>query len=814
MNFPKQVLKADIDPAWLLRIFTIIPVVLILLAGGCAIWIYFFALSLLPQSQSLVETPGLSAEVQVVRDENGIPGIIGQNQQDVAQVFGYVMAQDRLWQMDYLRRAGQGRLAEILGRDFLARDQLMRAMSLDCGNLYEKEKLGDREREWLDKFVLGINQYIAAHADKRPLEFSLLDYHPRRVTTEDLMSIILALAWESSPATKVDPVLIQLLGRLGKERGLDLFPSDPAASSPLIVSGLAGWSPQGLLFSLPSREEDFAGCPGFQGGCEWAVGPGSTRSGKPMIACSAYQVLCAPGFWYRARLVAGDMRLSGSFIPGVPVALAGTNGHVGWGSISTPIDDADLYVERLDCDQGNIFWRVDRPKRMRLANEVFRVRGRSPVTRTIRLTDHGPIVSDVRNSRALSLRWTAARGLGLVQSFFALNRASDGRSLRASLTMLKSPCLSVVWADEKGHCGVQTAGLAPVRPRGSDGIVPMPAWTGVHEWVGFVPFEDLPSVTDPDSGIAVVSDGRPGGANYPFFLSCYWSADSRADRVRRLLGQTHEHYRESFQRILSDTVSPLAQELTPVIVHAMEPEASPRGAESAALGLLSSWDHDMKGGSPGAAVFGLTYCSLVNDLLLAQLGEQMYDRFTAYRPMVSRLVFKVFVQKRSTWITDKRAQAMLRVSFKKAVALGTKLMGRNPKKWQWGKILRAELRHPLTERSRFLEVLYDVGPISYRGSGDTVDYSGWSMSHPFRLLEGVSLKQIADMTEPPQVSEISPLGVSGHFFSPHYKDQTREWLQGRLLRDTFAAGDIQKRGSSTVVFRPIHQPVVSMSQQP
>lgn len=813
MNFPKHVLKADIDPAWLLRVFTVIPVVLILLAGGCAVWIYFFVLSLLPQSQSLVETPGLSANVQVVRDENGIPGIIGRAQEDVAQVFGYVMAQDRLWQMDYLRRAGQGRLAEILGPDYLSRDRVMRAISLSSGNLCEKEKLDEREGAWIERFVLGVNQYIATHADKRPVEFSLLDYHPRPFTPEDLMSIVLGLAWESSPAPKVDPVLIQLLGRLGKERALDLFPSDPAALPTLVVSDLTGWTPRGPLFSLSRKGLDFPVFPGWRGGCAWAVGRNNTRSGKPMTACSAYQVLSAPGFWYRARLIADDLHLSGAFIPGAPVALAGTNGNVSWGSISTPVDDADLYIERLDSDQGDTFWRVDRSRRMRLANEVFRVRDRSPVTDTVRLTDRGPIVSDARDSKALSLRWTATRGLGLIRSFYALNRASDGMGIRRSLITLKSPCMNVVWADEKGHCGAQTAGLIPIRPRGSDGIVPMPAWTGVHEWLGFVPFEDLPSVTDPESGIAVVSNGRPGGADYPFFVSCYWSADSRADRARRLLGQTREHYRESFQRILSDTVSPLAQELTPIIVQAVKRNAGTSSAEAAALELLSSWDQDMEGGSPAAAVFGLTYHVLVKDLFLTQLGEEMYEGFTDYSPLVSRLIQRIFIQKQSPWILSKDAEAVLQGSFRKAVALGTKMMGRDPKKWQWGEILRAELRHPLTERSKFLEVLYHVGPMEYRGSEDTIDCSGWSLSQPFRVLEGVSLRQVSDMTDPPQVSGISSLGTSAHFFSTHYKDHTREWLRGRLIRDTLATADIRKAGCSEVIFKPTHQPVVSLSQQ-
>lgn len=810
MNVLKQFLKADIDPAWLLRIFTIIPVVLILLGGGAAVWIYFFALSLLPQTDTHVETPGLSAEVQVMRDGNGIPGIIGKTEEDVALVLGYVMAQDRLWQMDYLRRAGQGKLAEVFGPAYLERDYLMRSLSAACGNLVEREELGERERTWLHKFVTGINRYIATHTKKRPVEFSFLEYQPLPFTPEDVMSIVLGLAWESSYASRVDPLMTRILGHLGREKALQLFPTDPAAPEPLIVSDLIGWEPRGPLFSPAGGWRDHERFPGFRGGCAWAVGPQITRSGKPMTACSTYQVLSAPGFWYRARLVAGDLRLSGVFVPGVPVAMAGTNGQVSWGSISTPVDDADLYIERMDTDEAESFWRVDRPVKVRLSNEAFRIRDRSMVTRTMKFTDHGPLVSDVRNSKALSLRWTAAHGLGLVRSFYWLNRAPDGNGLKNSLTMLKTPCLEIVWADEKGNWGAQTAGLVPIRPRGSDGIVPMPAWTGVHDWVGFIPFADLPSSNNPSAGMAVVADGRPGGDGYPYFVSCYWSPDSRADRVRLLLEQGSPHFRESFQRILNDTVSPLAQSLCPVILKAIEREGTKSAQEEEARKILSVWDHDMKRDSAGAALFALTYRSFVKELLWTPLGEELFQGFTAFGPAVSRLVTKVFLSGQKAWICDRDPQSILTKGFREAVHQGTRLLGADPKHWQWGEIHRAEFRHPLTERSRFLEILYDVGPISYRGSEDTIDYSVSSPTYPYRVMEGVSLKHVTDMTDPPMVSSISPLGSSAHFFSTHYKDQTRAWLGGRSLGDPLAVSDIQKTRSSAILFKPSRQPAVTM----
>lgn len=810
MSFSRNILKADIDPVWLLRIFTVIPVVLILLAGGGAIWIYFFVLSLLPQGQSVVETPGLSSDVRVVRDPYGVPGIIGEREEDVALVLGYVMAQDRLWQMDYLRRAGQGRLAEILGQDYLESDHLIRTMTAGKQEVYSASRLGKRERKWVEHFVRGINAYLGSHARKPPVEFSLLEYRPRPFTPDDVMSISLALAWYSSPGARIDPVMTSLLATLGKNRALVLFPTDPAASTPFVTSDLNGWTPEGGLFSGRLHAPLPFQFPGLRGGCAWAVGPGRSRSGKPVVASSMYQVLTAPGFWYRARMAAGDFQLSGSFVPGVPVALAGSNGKVSWGSTLAYADDADLYIERLDSDDPSTYWRVDRPRKIRQINETYGIRGRSKISKSIRLTETGPLVSDVLKGKALSLRWTARQGLGLVDTFFAVNRATAGKEARSALKSLISPCLNVVWGDSRGDFGVQTAGLIPVRPQGSDGIVPMPAWTGTYDWIGYIPFEELPAESNPTEGFAVVADGRPGGTNYPFLVSCYWNDNTRQSRIESLLEAGKEHFRESIQKIQGDTRSSLAESLAPAILKAFDGEAPRNESERNALRILGSWDYCMTQDSAAAAVFALVYQSLLDEVFRAPMGEDLYSRFTSNLPLASRAIRKIILGNGESWLGHENPRSVLKTSFQKAVSRGCSLMGSDPAKWAWGHIHSAEFRHPLTARSRFLESLYHVGPVPLSGSDDTIDLAGWYPSHPFSVVDGVSLRQVADLTDPPQVYGMSPMGASAHFFSPHYKDYTTAWLSGRSFRDPIQPADIQKSGFSPVLFKARDHAAFSM----
>lgn len=808
VNWLKALQKIDIDKVWLLRIFTVIPIALILMAGAGVLWIYFFALSLLPESRSVVETSGIAADVRVVRDANGIPGIIGEREEDVGFVLGYVMAEDRLWQMDYLRRAGQGKLSEIMGSDYVDRDHLARVATAGRKSPEYPGNLSQSERTWIEKFVQGVNKYITSHSGKLPVEFSLLDYRPALFSPDDVFSVLQGIAWESSVAARFDPIMARIFGRLGKDKALELVPGDPAAPHPFAASELVGWEPKGIMFSGRGQRH-FGTLPFLQGGCAWIASGSKTRGGKPLVSSVIYQPLTAPGFWYRVRLVTGNVHISGAFIPGVPVAIAGSNNRVSWGCVPASADDADLFVEKLDAGH-NHYWRIDRWRKVEEINERYRLKGRATVSKPIMLTETGPIVSDIHKDSALSLRWTGRDGTGLFATLYALNRSRNGKDVESASRQLVTPCMNVAWGDEDGNCGIQWAGLVPVRPPGSDGRIPMPAWTGVHDWGGFFSSRDLPSVTNPRDGFCVVAGGRPGGSNYSLFASCYWETEARSDRIREMLAKNADHTKESFQAVQTDTLSPLAREIVPTILKAVAAKVSNDQTETEAAKILSSWDFQMNRESAGAAIFALFYRTLVEELLLPQLGEDLYEDFTSLPALPDRLVREIFVNKKQHWLVKYSPEELLYRSFHKAVARGKSAMSADPKKWQWGDIHKAEFRHPLATRSRFLESLYDVGPITLSGGQDTINRAGWSQSHAFRVQDGVSLRQISDMGQPPELFSGIPMGSSAHFFSTHYKDQLSSWVAGRPSRDPLQTADISKSGFNAVVFKSRQTGAVSM----
>jgi penicillin G amidase len=419
-------------------------------------------------------------------------------------------------------------------------------------------------------------------------------------------------------------------------------------------------------------------------------------------------------------------------------------------------------------------------------------------------------VSEADKSRALSLRWTGREGLGLYPALYSLNRARNRAELERSLSLLIAPCLNVAWANGEADFGIQLAGKVPLRPPGSDGILPMPAWTGIHDWGGFVPFKELPAWINTTEGYCVAADGRPGGKDYPFFVSCYWYDADKSARIKELLEESDVHQPESFQRIQCDSLSPLARDFVPILLKSFKGNDKGNQSEEEAARILRTWDFQMGGESAAAAIFGLFYQALVQELFLEPLGESLYAGFTGYPPLASRVMKRIFLEDQTDWIEGVKPQQLLRKSFQKAVTRGQGLMGSDPKKWKWGEIHTAEFRHPLAVRSKFLEALYQVGPIPISGASDTINFAGWSQAHPFHVPAGMSLRQVVDMTQPAQVAGASPMGASAHFFSAHYKDQTRAWLSGRSFRDPVQTADIRKSGFNTVIFKPVPPGSISL----
>jgi penicillin amidase len=794
--------RIDLDDAQLEKLFTVIPVAIIVLAGLASLWIYFSVAALLPEAQTVVNLPELNSKVTVVRERNGVPTIIAESQEDLAIVFGYVTAQDRLWQMDYLRRLGQGSLAEILGRDYLVTDQIMRAIGQSRESQDELSHLDHAETVWLEKFIHGINSFMLLHKDRTPVEFSLLDYQPAPFSKEDITGIMRALAWESSLAARLDPLFNRLVGKMDAAVRRDLLPSDPVAPQTPIPSDLIGWEPKGLLFDQFRGDKLRRSALGLKGGCGITLAPKLSRSSNALLAGMIYQELSAPGYWYRAKLSCPDFHLVGAFVPGVPVALSGSNKRMSWVSVPCPVDDLDLYIEYIDSDNASRYFRGEGWRKIEQKREKFTVKGGSKLEKILMRTDTGPVVSDVENGRAISMKWAGQDGTGLFKSMFEVNRASNENDLASALAALKTPALQVVWADTQGNIGIQLAGKVPIRHHDSNGIIALPAWTGIHSWQGYVPYAEMPSTKNPETGYLVAADGRPGGQDYPYLFSCYWFNDPRQVRISELLGNASELDPQGVTRLLGDVYSHSASKFTPVILKEIDEQDNYNRQEKAAAQLLREWDFLMTKESSAAAIFALFYQNLGEAVLAHSVGRDVYAQLCRYPDLVSFLIKRQLLDLDQDKADARAVRGLIANSFRAAVGQGQRLLGDVPPKWKWGDLHKINFHHPLAVRSSFLEALFDVGPIAEGGSGDSIRMAAWCPTGSFRTLSGVTLKQVAEMSSAPTVMTSVPLGNSGHFFSSNYKNELMDWINGRSIRDKVTVGEDAPNVSQSIIFRP------------
>ena len=556
----------------------------LLVASGMFVWV----MSSLPRIDGPAPVLGLELPARISRDAVGVPTITARSSHDAFFAIGWIHAQDRLWQMEWQRRVGAGRLAELVGPAAVASDSFMRTLGLYRLAAADVETLDRPTREALTAYAEGVNSWLGANRYRLPPEFILLNTVPEPWTPADslvwgrMMAVQLAGDWRD------DLLRTKLSGRLGPRRLNELWPS--AASGPVTISpGEA----QSLLSSLPEVLQP------RQASNAWAVSGALTASGKPLLANDPHLPFQSPSLWYLLSVEAPGIQLSGATIPGNPFHLVAHNGRIAWGLTASHADTVDLVVERLSADGGYRYGKTARPFSRR--EETIRIKGLPDVVLTVRESVHGPVVSDLVGDpdpasaeRVLVLRAAALEPEDLTaQAFLKIGRAIDWRGFSAALKDLHSPALNLIYADTEGGIGFMSVGRIP-RRKGGDGTLPAEGWSGRGDWQGWIPFDRLPQDFNPKSQKIVNANTRMTKDSYPFLISAIWPDGSRAERISQLLEGRKGLTAADMAAIQLDEVSLPALELKELFgIPATTP---PQVTEAARM--LAAWDGRMEASRP------------------------------------------------------------------------------------------------------------------------------------------------------------------------------------------------------------------------
>ena len=748
---------------------------------------------------------GLHGDVEIIRDSWGVPYIYAGNEEDLFFAQGYVQAQDRLWQMELYRRMGKGSLSEIFGETTLDMDKFTRTIGLSrCAG--ESCRLLDGHLQTiLVSYSNGVNEFIKRNNSGLPIEFTLLGFKPAEWTPIDSITVANLVAWNLGKNWEVELLrgrLVQKLGVSNANRLLAAYPEDsPQIIPPELLSNPLGDMVARRLHIISDME----------GSNSWVVDGSKTVTGKPLLANDPHLSVMMPSIWYEMGLHGGEIDVAGACIPGCPLIIIGRNNSISWGITNLPADTQDLFMEKVNTSNNLQYEYKGHWMDMEYIDEQITVRGRSnPERLRVKITKHGPLLNSAIEGleQPLALQWTGNCHSNLLKSVYLLDKASNWSEFHEALRYWDAPSQNIIYADKDGNIGYQSTGLIPMRGRGM-GLVPSPGWNGEYDWIGFIPYEELPSVINPEQHFIVTANNRVTSDNLTHFIAYDWSPPFRAQRIVNLIKSKEKMTVEDFEQFQSDVYDIPASMIAPYFLDIKVNTEVEKHAQE----ILRSWDFFDRAESPAPAILHLAYVKLLENTLKDKLGDKLFRDYV--RAMGGsgdvHVIFMLGILKDndSEWFydaqygSDSTRDTVLTKSFREAIDELSSRFGPNPMKWKWGDLHETCFEHPLG-RIPVIGLVFNRGPVSTPGSRYTVNVAAFDYDKPFRVTAIPSYRQIIDWGRPDVSLSMHSTGQSGMAFSPHYGDMIQSWLQVKYHYIYHQKGMVEQNSKEKLFLQPLN----------
>jgi penicillin amidase len=772
-------------------------------------------------SANTLSLAGLRAEVTVRRDERGIPYIEAANEADLYFAQGYVVASDRLWEMDFLRRTARGELAEIFGRVVLEEDKRRRLYGF--GGLSEAmmARTSPQVHASLEAYARGVNAYIESlDAQRLPIEFQILGYKPLPWSPADSLLVgkifaeVLSTTWDtdimraaltSLPADKrkallpeTSPLDVVIVGNDKNAKRAKASSSRQKLPGNVTVD-------DGTLAEVAAIKETMARSLERVGlfiedgavSNNWVVAGSRTVSGKPLLANDPHLPATAPSIWYMAHLSAPGLRVAGVTPPGAPGIILGHNEQIAWGATNLGPDVQDLYLEKFDPNNPRRYmtpagWRdaVVRTEEIKV-RKSFTDASTETVNYDVTVTRHGPIFFE-KNGQRYALRWTALDSEAVeFEAFYYLNRARNWNEFRAAFKDYRGPTQNFIYADTSGHIGYYGAGPIPIRKTG-DGSLPYDGATDDGEWTGFIPYDKLPQLYDPPNGIIVTANNRVVGQDYPFHLTHEWAAPYRARRIYDLLTAKKKLTPDDFRAVQGDTHSIpnllFARTFVKLIRQSVSFADNPKTAET--IRLLEGWDGRADAESRAAPLAVVMRDRFRQRILVAALGEELAKQYSWGN--VHTFLDRIIEEQPREWLPKefKDYAELMRACEREAREAIAKRLGADETQWTWGRYQTMRFQHPLASVP-LIGQQFVIPPLPQNGIGSSPNVGS-----------SVSMRHIADPGNWDRTQLGIALGQSGKPSSPHWTDQLADWRAVTPRVFPFTTAAVTAASKETVVLRP------------
>jgi penicillin amidase len=813
------------------RIFFWIFAILVVAIAASAWW---FVYRPLPQIDGSTSLPGLQQEVTVERDRWGVPHIRAESVEDLAEAQGYVMAQDRLWQMDLLRRVARGQLSEILGPRTLLIDKEFRTNGFARAAERDATLLDPESRKVMEAYARGVNQFIDQHKKNLPLEFSLLRYDPAPWQPSDTLAISAYMYRTLTDTWERELNRAKVTERAGADRAKDLFSEessmdhfvvgDPkviddgsqrsAADSDdedddddmqpdTVLKASRGVSTGGLTaetapdltaalsqsvqeFLLESKSEIRQGL----GSNNWVVSGAHTATAKPLLANDTHLELSIPSIWYEIHLTAHGWNVKGFTLPGAPMVIIGHNDRIAWGFTNNGADVQDLYIETFNPALPDEYRVKGAWTKAQIIDETIHIKGQPDEYLKVTVTRHGPIVHREGN-KAYALRWTATEPGGLANSYNLLGKARNWKEFREIMKRVWGPAQNAVYADVDGNIGYTLGARVPIRKKGR-GEVPVPGDTDDYEWTGYIPFDQLPQALNPESGLIVTANARVVGPNYKPYLTDHWEEPYRTARIYDLLHDRHDLRPVDMLKVQTDTYSYphvfLADQLS-----AAAKTVKPNDARAQKLiEGLKDWNGIADADSPEVSFLHAARRAALDLLLEPFLGKDT----NLYQWRSTAFLQKILTDRPAKWLPSsyKNYDELLAAAADVAVTkLAEQSKSARIEDWQWKRFNSLDMFHPVGREGllkRFLSIT------DKPQSGTVYSVRAATKTH------GPAMRFVGNPGNWDESILLIPTGQSGQPGSSHYSDQFSYWYEGKPIFAPFSDAAEANTRKHTLTLKP------------
>jgi penicillin G amidase len=779
---------------------------------------YFQVSGALPPYSGHVEAAGLKAPVEILRDSNAVPHIIAGSIEDAAFGLGYVHAQDRFWQMEMMRRLGQGRLSELLpprllGSALIDTDRTMRGLGIHRRAAESLNALSPAIRAQIEAYAAGVNAWIGRENQQFGLELTLIKlltggaYRPEPWQPADslLWAKLMALGLDGN--WRAELLRLRLAQRIGTDAVKFLI--QPLGDNRDATIGVASEATKGIDLDRLYRKTDNIATRKREASNEWVLSGAHAVSGKPLLANDPHLSFSFPGTWYLARLVGPGFDIRGATSPGSPAVILGHNGTIGWGFTTTNLDSQDLFIERVDPTDPNRYITPDGARPFAVREETINVLWGEPVTMRVRETRHGPVIDDfiqrsdglTPQGHVLALQATALDGADTsAEGFGRVGLAQNWEEFLSAARRIVSPMQNMVYADTSGNIGLISPARVPIR-RNGNGAMPVPGWTSEYDWAGFVPFDDLPRVFNPGSGLIVNANGRLVPDDYRYLISLDWAEPYRQRRAGQLLREVERHPVYGMIVMQADNMTLDANDMLPILL-----KGTPRNARAAkAHAMLSRWNRFMLANRPEPLIYTAWIWELQRSIMADELGEQLYQSMAAPDvPLLLRII-----NEKPAWCDDggtreiESCEDTIARALARALAWISSRQGSDMDKWQWGSEHVAAHRHPMFDA---VPLLRDIASVRYPADGGAQTLNraqpSYRGSRPFEAIHGAGFRGVYDFSDLDNSRFAMPLGQSGNMLSPWSRNFLTRWQNLGYVEIAGTRAELGRTAAGTITLAP------------